>query len=323
LPAEGGLGARASWADEEVRCAALGRLRTHQALAHARDAARTYGKSDPIDALAAARAALREDDLPTAHLDGADRDLRLLVDHREDLIAERTRAINRLRWHLHELDPEWDPPARSLDRINNLDRILSRLADLPGVVAHLATAITERCRNLTEVINTVEAKIRDLAEKLVPALIALPGCGALTAAKILGETAGIARFHSAAAYARHNGTAPLPMWTSNRARHRLSRTDNRQLNAALHRIAMTQARCYQPAKGFITRRKAGGDGLLDQLAAGGLQGRTRSPPRPETTPVRGLPSLAGRLRRHRSTEELSSVPQPLEPLQPGSMWRRA
>jgi transposase len=85
-------------------------------MAHARDAARTYGKSDPIDALAVTRAALREDSLPTAHLDEADRDLRLLVDHREDLIAERTRAINRLRWHLHELDPEWDLQARPTSR---------------------------------------------------------------------------------------------------------------------------------------------------------------------------------------------------------------
>jgi transposase len=234
-------------------------------MAHARDAARTYGKSDPFNALAVARAALREDELPTAHLDGPDRDLRLLVDHREDLIAERTRAINRLRWHLHELDPEWDPPARSLDRVSNLDRISSRLAQLPGVVAHLATVITQRCRSLTQEINSVEAEIGDLAEKLVPTLIALPGCGALTAAKILGETAGITRFHSAAAYARHNGTAPLPVWSSNRARHRLSRTGNRQLNAALHRIAMTQARCHQPARDLITRRKAGGDGGLEAL----------------------------------------------------------
>jgi transposase len=234
-------------------------------MAHARDAARTYGKSDPIDALAVARAALREDDLPTAHRDGPDRDLRLLVDHREDLIAERTRAVNRLRWHLHELDPEWDPPARSLDRVSNLDQILHRLAQLPGVVANLAAVITRRCRNLTEEINTIAAQIEDLAEKLAPALITVPGCGALTAAKILGETAGIARFRSAAAYARHNGTAPLPVWSSNRARHRLSRTGNRQLNAALHRIAMTQARCHQPAKDLITRRKAGGDGGLEAL----------------------------------------------------------
>jgi transposase len=73
-------------------------------MAHARDAARTYGKSDPIDALAIARASLREPDLPAARLDGASRELRLLVDHREDLVRERTGHINRLRWHLHELD---------------------------------------------------------------------------------------------------------------------------------------------------------------------------------------------------------------------------
>ncbi len=81
-------------------------------MAHARDAARTYAESDPIDALAVARAARREDSLPTAHLDGPDRHLRLLVDHREDLVAERTRAVNRLRWHLHQLDPHRQPPTQ-------------------------------------------------------------------------------------------------------------------------------------------------------------------------------------------------------------------
>src|SRR6476659_9948296 len=83
-------------------------------MAHARDSARTYGKSDPIDALAVARAALREPNLPIACLDGPARELRLLVDHREDLVAERTRHINRVRWHLHEIDPSWDPDLRAL-----------------------------------------------------------------------------------------------------------------------------------------------------------------------------------------------------------------
>ena len=73
-------------------------------MAHVRDSARSYGKSDPIDALAVARAALREPDLPVARLDGVEREIRLLVDHREDLVAERTRIIAGLRWHLHELD---------------------------------------------------------------------------------------------------------------------------------------------------------------------------------------------------------------------------
>ena len=63
-------------------------------MAHVRDSARTYGKSDPIDALAVARAAQREPNLPLARLDGPDREVRLLVDHRESLISERTRLIS-------------------------------------------------------------------------------------------------------------------------------------------------------------------------------------------------------------------------------------
>jgi transposase len=83
-------------------------------MAHAHEGARTYGKSDPIDALAVARAALREPDLPVARLDSPSRDLWLLVDHREDLVRERTSQVNRLRWHLHKIDPAWDPAPRSL-----------------------------------------------------------------------------------------------------------------------------------------------------------------------------------------------------------------
>ena len=74
-------------------------------MAAARRTGRERGKSDPIDALAAARAALREPGLPLAQLDGETRKLRLLVDHREDLVGERTRIQSRLRWHLHELFP--------------------------------------------------------------------------------------------------------------------------------------------------------------------------------------------------------------------------
>src|SRR5215208_8305665 len=105
----------------------------------------------------------------------------------------------------------------------------------------------------------------ELTTQLAPALLALPGCGALTAAKIIGETAGVDRFKSRDAYARFNGTAPLPVWSSNKARHRLSRTGNRQLNAALHRIALTQARWHPPAKDMIERRKSGGNSGREAL----------------------------------------------------------
>jgi transposase len=97
-------------------------------MAGARRAARSRGKSDAIDALAVARAAIREPDLPAAQLEGASRELRLLVDHREDLVCERTRIQNRLRWHLHEIDPELEPPRRSLGSLKVLDSLGRRLA---------------------------------------------------------------------------------------------------------------------------------------------------------------------------------------------------
>ena len=234
-------------------------------MANARDAARSFGKSDPIDALAVARAAVRETDLPVAKLDGPEREVRLLVDHREDLVGERTRMISRLRWHLHELDPGNEPALRTLNHPRNLDRLAARLASTEGTVARIARDLVDRSRALTIEINTLEQEIARLVRELAPSLLAICGCGALTAAKILGETAGIERFKSPDAYARHNGTAPLPVWSSNRARHRLSRTGNRQLNASLHRIALTQARLHPGAQALLARRRANGDGGLEAL----------------------------------------------------------
>jgi len=91
---------------------------------------------------------------------------------------------------------------------------------------------------------------------LAPALIAIPGCGPLTAAKIVGETAGVDRFRSKDAYARHNGTAPVPAssGTGTGGPQRLNRGGNRQLNAALHRIAVVQARCHPGAAALLERR---------------------------------------------------------------------
>src|SRR3954462_12576723 len=84
-------------------------------MAEQRRIARTRGKPDPIAALAVARAALREPDLPAASHDDVSRELKLLVDRREDLVKTRTATINRLLGRVHELDPSWAPPARSLN----------------------------------------------------------------------------------------------------------------------------------------------------------------------------------------------------------------
>ena len=234
-------------------------------MAHARDGARSFGKSDAIDALAVARAALREPNLPAARLDGAERELRLLVDHREHLVCERTRVINRLRWHLHELDPGMEPAPQSLRRSCTLERLLAALDGVEGLVARLARELIERCGELTGEIDRLEREIRELLHDRAPSLLSIVGCGALTAAKIVGETAGIERFRSADAYARHNGTAPLPVSSAGRVQHRLSRTGNRQLNAALYRIALTQSQWHPEAKALIARRRAQGDSPREAL----------------------------------------------------------
>jgi transposase len=240
-------------------------------MAHARTAARTYGKSDPIDALAVARAALREPDLPVARLDGPARELQLLVDHRDDLVAERTRVINRLRWHLHELDPALAPPARSLSRApaTHLAAIEAFLGHHDGnqVVVDLAGRLVARVRELNTQIDQLEADLAPRVHRLAPSLLALAGCGVLTAAKLVGETADIRRFRSKDAYARHNGTAPLPVWSGNHQRYRLSRSGNRQLNLALHRIALTQARHHPDAQRYLARRRAGGDTPTEAIRA--------------------------------------------------------
>jgi transposase len=194
-------------------------------------------------------------DLPVAQLDGPARELRLLVDHREDLVAERTRCINRLRWHLHELDASWDPKPRSLTRYKNLDAIEDRLAGLDGMVARVAGEIVAHVRDLTIRERALEREITARVLVLAPALLAIVGVGALTAATLVAEVADVRRFKSKDAFARHNGTAPLPVWSGNRERHRLARTGNRQINAAIHRIAITQMRCHDDANAYLERRR--------------------------------------------------------------------
>ena len=262
-------------------------------MAGARASGRTRGKSDPIDAVAIARAALREPTLPVAAHDPVSRQLKLLVDHREDLVNTRTQAQNRLRWHLHELDPGLDPPARSLDRFATLDRLTARLAELAeggqaeggqaeggqaeggqaeggqvdAVVVRIAAELVTDITELTRRINALEQELTDRVRQTAPRLLALPGCGPLTAAKILGETANVTRFRSEACYAMHAGVAPIPASSGKTTRHRLARGGNRQLNAALHRIAITQIRLDGLGRAYYQRRRGTGDTTMEALRA--------------------------------------------------------
>src|SRR5215212_4329989 len=107
-------------------------------MADARRSVRRPGKSDPIDAEAVALAALREPDLPVAQLDRPTREVKLLlVDTRADLVVQRTQAASRLRWYLHELDPQLQVPSRGLRRHCLVAELSERLSEEPGLVARL------------------------------------------------------------------------------------------------------------------------------------------------------------------------------------------
>lgn len=228
-------------------------------MAEQRRIARTRGKSDPIDALAVARAAQREPDLPVASHDETSRELKLLVDRRDDLVKCRTASINQLLWRVHELDPSWAPPARSLDLAKHQQALAARLAGVSGIVAELAREELEEIIEYTAKINAYAKRIERLVAAVAPTLLAMPGVGALTAAKLVGEVAGVTRFKSEAAFARHAGIAPIPVWSGNtKGRVRLTRSGNRQLNTAIHRIAITQVRMDGLGKTYYEKKKAEG-----------------------------------------------------------------
>jgi transposase len=235
-------------------------------MAEQRRIARTRGKSDPIDAAAVARAALREPGLPAACHDEVSRELKLLVDRREDLVRYRTATVNRLLWRVHELEPSWAPKPKSLDLVKHQQILAGRLEGLPGLVAEFARDELADVIELTRRARELERRIAVLAAQATPALLALQGVGFLTAAKIVGETAGVSRFRSEAAFARHAGVAPIPVWSGSTAgRVRLTRSGNRQLNAAIHRIAVTQIRVDGPGRVYYSKKKAEGKSTAEAL----------------------------------------------------------
>jgi transposase len=230
-------------------------------MANTRRSSRERGKSDRIDALAVARAALAEGigTLPTAELAGPELDIRLLVDHRERLVRARVGLNNTLQWHLHDLWPELVLPGSSLFYGKWGPRIARRLARAEQTMrVRIARDELRRLRELTQAIKTLETEIAALVAHVAPQLLAEPGFGPLTAAKLVGEIAGAARFSSDAKLARAAGLAPIPVSSGRTDRHRLDRGGNRQINAAIHRVAVTRARCHPETIEFLARKKTEG-----------------------------------------------------------------
>src|SRR5215211_2651077 len=236
------------------------RIPTHLT-AKARKSARQRGKSDPIDALAVARAALQEglESFPAAQLDGPELDLRLLVDHRERLVRHRVELNSTLLWHLHDLWPELRLPGGALFSKKWSTRIGRRLARAEQTMrVRIARDELRRLRELTLAINQLEREITELVGQIAPQLLAEPGFGPLIAAKLVGEIAGAQRFATAAKLARAAGVAPIPASSGNTQRQRLDQGGNRQINTALHRVIVTRARCHPATQDYIARRRAEG-----------------------------------------------------------------
>lgn len=224
---------------------------------------RERGKSDEIDAQAVARAVVKDgvDRFPSAYLDGRAMEIRLLSDHREDLVAERTRMQNRLRWHLLELCPELEAELcrgalSELRQLERLDRRLRRIA--PSVRSRVARQELAHIRALTRQAGELERQLAERISVYRPKLLAEQGCGALTAALLIGRTAGAERFRSDACFGRQSGTAPIPCSSGQRTQHRLDRGGDRQLNRALHTIAITRAHHDPATREYLQRKQAEG-----------------------------------------------------------------
>jgi len=223
-------------------------------------------KNDELDALATALAASRNERLAAVDPEAASEVLRLLSERREDLVAERTRALNRLHGLLRDLLPGGVAGTLSADRVA---RILRGIRPKGGASARL------RRRLASEVlrdIRTLDRKIADLDERIEAeveasgtTLTQIFGIGPILAARIIGTVGNVARFPTKAHFASYTGTAPLEATSGEVVRHRLSLAGNRKLNYALHMVAVCQARSDARGGAYYRKKIAEGKSHKEAL----------------------------------------------------------
>jgi transposase len=270
-----GLDAERVWAIEDCRACSR---RLEQALLAAgervvrvpphrmgasRKGEREPGKSDEIDALAVARAVVGDgvEEFPVAYLDERAMEIRLISDRRNDLVADRTRTVNRLRWHLLQLCPELERSIKrgGFNQPRVLDRVDRRLRKLPaGARVRVAREQVAQIRGLNRQVDQLEAELAELVKAQRPKLLAEQGCGAVTAAILIGHTAGVKQFRKPSSFGLQTGTAPIPCSSGQRTQHRLNRGGDRQLNHALHIVAITRAQRDPATKAYLERKEAEG-----------------------------------------------------------------
>jgi transposase len=195
-------------------------------------------------------------------------EIRLLSDHRHNHITEITRLTNRLRWNLVILDPglEASIRARKMDFPCHSNRIARRLRGMEASTRVLIAKEQVRAiRELSRRATLLKRELHGLIAAYRPELLAEVGWGTITAAILIGQTAGAERFTTDAQFARRPGVAPIPASSGKRDRHRLHRGGNRRMNHALHIIAITRARRDLATEAYLQRKEAEGKTRMEAL----------------------------------------------------------
>lgn len=216
------------------------------------------GKSDPSDAVAIARVTARGEGLSSPRRVEIFVDLKLLSDHRDQVIRARTRLINRTHIDLVVSHPGYEKKIPKLNSKKNQTSALTLLRGDRSVRAQLIRDRVGEIRRLTTKISGIEKQIAVKVRESGTTLTELPGIRFVIAAKILGEVGDPARIRSKGAFAMLTGTAPLEASSGMTKRHRLNRGGNRQLNYALHMMARARLRHDSDSKAYVARRKLEG-----------------------------------------------------------------
>ena len=223
-------------------------------------------KNDGVDALATALAASRNERLAQVDPEVGSEVLRLLSERREDLVAERTRALNRLHALLRDLVPGGVARMLSAERAA---RILRSIRPKGGASARLrrrlASEVLRDVRTLDRKIADLERRIEAEVEASGTTLTEIFGIGPILAARIIGTVGDVRRFPTKAHFASYSGTAPLEASSGEVVRHRLSMAGNRKLNYALHMIAICQARSEARGGAYYRKKIAEGKSRKEAL----------------------------------------------------------
>ena len=221
------------------------------------------GKTDPGDALSIAHVVLtKRDELGPAQEPELVRALGMLELQRRRFVRDRTQAIQRLRSDWTQVDPVAEASVVRCDRQREL-RALKRLRLGDSLAQRTAArCIRELAHDIDDLnhrIAALDTEIADLLAEHDNPLDDLLGAGTNLAATIIAQAGDVRRFRDAGAFARFCGAAPIPCGSGQTTgRHRLHRGGNRQLNAALYRIAIVQQRHHPAAKTYRARKIAEG-----------------------------------------------------------------